>query len=65
MFLFGSFHVSQSNLSYRSGEALFDEVRERTWYVWFDEVYPPTPAITEIKCKSISSSVAIDTECLT
>lgn len=65
MFLIGSFHVSQSNLSCRSGEALFDEVRERTWYVWFDEVYPPTPAIPEIKCKSISKSVAIDTEYLT
>lgn len=30
---------------------LFDEVRERTWYVWFDEVYPPTPPVPEIKCK--------------
>jgi len=42
-----------------SGEALFDEVRERTWYVWFDEVYPPTPAIPEIKCKLISDSLTI------
>jgi len=40
-----------------SGEASFDEVRENIWYVWFDEVYPPTPAVPEIKfdLQSLSS----------
>ncbi|XP_020617284.1 uncharacterized protein LOC110055244 [Orbicella faveolata] len=59
-----------------SGEALFDEVRERTWYVWFDEVYPPTPAIPEIKfdlqsltsprphSQSKSTAVVIDNDIL-
>ncbi|KAL9955567.1 hypothetical protein ACROYT_G036906 [Oculina patagonica] len=59
-----------------SDEALFDEVRERTWYVWFDEVYPPTPAVPEIKfdlqsltsprphTQSKSSGVVIDNSIL-
>lgn len=32
-----------------SSAASFDQIRERVWYVWFDEVYPPTPAAPEIK----------------
>lgn len=38
----------------RSDIENFDEVRERLWYVWFDEVYPPTPALPEIKCELVT-----------
>ena len=57
--------ILPKHLPNRSGEALFDEVRERTWYVWFDEVYPPTPAVPEIKCKwmSISNKYREENKC--
>ncbi|XP_068717425.1 uncharacterized protein [Montipora capricornis] len=32
-----------------SRPASFDETREQVWFVWFDEVYPPTPTVPEIK----------------
>ena len=43
--------VDVSVFFFSEEEVSFDSVRERFWYVWFDDVYPPTPAVPEIKCK--------------
>ena len=43
--------VDVSVFFFSEEEVCFDSVRERFWYVWFDDVYPPTPAVPEIKCK--------------
>lgn len=43
--------VDVSVFFFSEEEVSFDSVRERFWYFWFDDVYPPTPAVPEIKCK--------------